>query len=96
MDQIFTKVTGGGMVANFLLRLGVDEDKYVTIERKMEGFVFPITSWQALSTRLPNFFAKYWSFTQACGLVGPEWTVDIHYELTAPHTCYTACEACCI
>ena len=76
MDQIFTKVTGGGMVANFSLRLWVDVDKYVTTERKIGGFVFPITSWQASSTRLPNVFSKYLSSTQACGLVGPDrqWT----------------------
>lgn len=73
MDQIFTKVTGGGMLVNFSLmklRFWEDVDKYVTIERKIEGFVFPITSWQASSTRLPNLLSKYWSST-ACGLVGP-------------------------
>ena len=84
MDQIFTKVIGGGIVANFSLmklRCWVGVHKYVTMERKTWGSVFPITSWQALSTSLPNSTSKYWTRSSTlCSSVWlerivPVWTI---------------------
>ena len=75
MDQILSKVTGGGMLVSFssmkLRCCGrTDTGRHVTRERKIGGLTFPFTSWQVLSTRSPNVLSKYRTFSSiVCGLV---------------------------
>ena len=63
MDQMFSKVTGGGMFVSFssmklLCSRRADTGRYVTWERKIWGSIFPFTSPQAPSMRLPNLLSK--------------------------------------